>query len=201
MVEKDEPDALVIAEAMADSPAAADAVLAACRIWFTDEAGRAEHPMKRVLVSSPPESPVAVAAMYQSAERVHRYQQCGSSMACVLSVVRLLEALKPELEERLQAAGWPFQGTLELQTDLGDATLAVSPEGIDVESEATGMGGRGNVLRVWLPQTALARMALGAFPPEDLLARLPEPPEEKVRQLLAVLFPLRHPHMWLPDRF
>ena len=46
-----------------------------------------------------------------------------------------------------------------------------------------------------------ARLALGAFPPGELLARLETPPDERACQLLEALFPLRHPHMHLPDRF
>lgn len=61
----------------------------------------------------------------------------------------------------------------------------------------TGVG----TLAVSLPQTELARLALGAFPPQDILARLPEPPsEEAARLLLCALFPLRNAHMHLPDR-
>jgi hypothetical protein len=208
MVAGDEPEALVIAEAMADGPAAADAVLAACRIWAAEEGERAEHPVKRVLLASPPEGPVAAAALYQSAEMVRRYQRCGSSMARVLRVGRLLESLMPELEERLQVAGWPFQGTLELQTDLGNATLTITSDGITVASQDHPMRDASFVIRegetrvrVRMPQSALARLALGAFPPDDLLARLPDPPDERTGRLVAVLFPLRHPHMHLPDRY
>ncbi len=99
---------------------------------------------------------------------------------------------------RLQAAHCPFRGTLAFQTDLDDATLRIGPRRVTVtEGALTGPG----ALSVSLPQTELARLALGAFPPEDLLARLPEPPSSEAAQLLCALFPERHPHMHLPDRY
>src|SRR5438128_905137 len=59
--------------------------------------------------------------------------------------------------------------------------------------------GEGKVVR--LPQTTLARLALGAYAPADPLARLERPPAGQTRALLEALFPLRHPHLSLPDRF
>ena len=60
---------------------------------------------------------------------------------------------------------------------------------------------RGTGMAVRLPQATLARLALGAYAPADLLARLERPPEGQTRALLEALFPLRHPHLSLPDRF
>jgi GNAT superfamily N-acetyltransferase len=44
-------------------------------------------------------------------------------------------------------------------------------------------------------------LALGAYAPADLLARLERPPAGATRALLEALFPLRHPHLSLPDRY
>jgi hypothetical protein len=207
------PNAFVLGEVMADGPASADALLAACRAWAVEESAERPEPIERVLLALPPEGHVAAAAMHQSARFVQRYTRCGSSMARVLDVHRLLEALKPELARRLQAAGSRFAGTLLFRTDLGDAALTINPEGIGVAGgdpsvssvspgAAPDAGGHDpDRLEVRLPQTALARLALGAFPPGDLLDRLEDPVDRRARALLEVLFPLCHPHMHLPDRF
>jgi hypothetical protein len=214
ILERHEPDALVIAEVMADGAAAADAVLTACRAWAAEDSEARTEPVKRVILGLPPEGAVAAAAMYQGAHLIRRYQRCGGSMVRVLDVGRLLEALRPELAERLRAAGSPFSGILRLQTEIGEAALLITPGGITVDEKQAsseparyGAGARAHSgktageVAVRLPQATLARLALGAFPPEDLLTRLEKPPSERARQLLAILFPLRHPHMYLPDRF
>jgi hypothetical protein len=204
IIEKHEPDALVIAEVMADGSAAADAVLAACRAWAAEESETRAEPVNRVILGLPPEGPVAAAARYQDAHLMRRYQRCGGSMARVLDVERLLAALRPELAERLRAAGSPFSGIVRLQTEIGEARLVITQEGVAVQGQghaAVHSAGAAAERVLRLPQETLARLALGAFPPEDLLARLEEPPGAEARQLMTMLFPLRHPHMYLPDRF
>lgn len=185
------PDAFVIGEAIADSPTAADALLAACRQW-----AREDGDAKNVLLPIPPDTHIATAAMYQEAYFHRDFEPCGGSMVRVLSVKRLLEALSPEIRARLQAAGSTFTGTLTIRTDIGNVTLLIEPDGVRVED-----GERSGGLVVEMPQTALGRLALGAFPPEDILARFAESPDEKAAALLRIIFPLRHPHMYLPDRF
>jgi predicted acetyltransferase len=189
-------DSLVLGEVMADRPLAADAALAACRLWALEEAGN--RTVKQVVLALPPNGVLAAAAMRQDARFIQNYGACGGSMARVLSVPRLLEALRPELQARLQAAHNTFTGSLVLETDIGSAALQITPEHVMV-AEAQDAGSDG--LHVTLPQAELARLALGAFPPADLLARLAARPSEAVSQLLETLFPLRHPHMYLPDRF
>ena len=195
-LERNFKQALVIGEVMADSPPAADAVLAACRQWAREEAGARKF--KEVVLAFPPEGPIAAAAMRQDARLLRHYDACGGSMARVLNVKRLLEALRPELQARLRAARSDFAGSLVLQTDMGTTALQIDAERVNVlDGPLPGQ----SVLTAALPQTELARLALGAFPPDDLLARLPEPPGEQTSRLLEVLFPLRHPHMHLPDRY
>jgi hypothetical protein len=204
----------MIAEAMAESPAAADAVLAVCRRWAAEESGARPEPVKRVILALPPEGPIAAAAMHQRANFERHYPRCGGSMARVLNVKRLLGALKPELAARLRAAGSRSAGSLRIQTDFAEAALLTAPDGITVgEAQAgskpawppsqarTPSGDADEEVVIHLPQQTLARLALGAFPPGDLLARLEEPMDERARQLVEILFPLRHPHMYLPDRF
>jgi len=196
VLETNYKDALALGEVMADSPVSAAAVLAACRIWAEEEA--AHRVVKQVVLAFPPEGPLAAAAMRQDARFVRNYSACGGSMARVLSMTRLLEALLPELRANVRAAHSAFTGSLVLHTEQEAAALQITPE--DVTLRAVEQAGK-DALRISLPQFELARLALGAFPPADLLARLPEPPSEPAQSLLETLFPLRAPHMYLPDRY
>ena len=196
-LEADFGNALVLGEVMADGPIAADAVLAACKQWA--QAETAERKVKQVVLSFPPEGHLFAAVMRQYAHCLQKYSACGNAMARVLDVTRLLRALAPELHARLLNAHSLFVGTLIFETDLGNATLHITPDTITVEEGAANTSG--NVLRVAMLQTELARLALGAFPPDDLVARLSQPPNAQTAGLLAILFPLRLPHMHLPDRY
>jgi Acetyltransferase (GNAT) domain len=214
--ERQHRDALVLGEVMADGPAAADAALAACRQWAAEEPAARPEPVTKVLLALPPEGPIAASATRQAARFVQSHTACGGSMARVLDVGRLLEALKPELARRLQASRSAFAGAIHFCTDLGDAVLQVTTEGLTVagpndpasrtrEGAAPARaripsGGAGTV-ELCLPQTVLARLALGAFPPDDLLDRLEQPVTGQARELVCTLFPPRHPHMYLPDRY
>lgn len=52
-----------------------------------------------------------------------------------------------------------------------------------------------------LPQTTLARLALGVLDPTAVLAALDDPPVGEVVAVIATLFPRRHPHLSLIDRY
>lgn len=192
------PDWLVLGEALADSPVAGDAILAACRAWAADEAERRARPVAGVALGVPPDGLVAAAARHQHAEMVTFSWACGGPMARVLDTARLLRALRPELDERWRAAGAPYTGTLQLRTDVGEAGVRLLPDGVAVDEGAAAGGERWDVT---LPQTALARLALGGFPAGDLLDRLPEQPRGPARQILEALFPQRAPYTSLLDRY
>jgi predicted acetyltransferase len=195
-LETDFREALVLGEVMANGSLAADAVLAACRQWAQAESE--QRKVKQVVLAFPPEGPLAAAAMRQYARFQQNYSACGNSMARVLDVTRLLRSIAPELHARLQTAQSRFVGTLTFQTDIGDATLQIDPDTVTVVSVSAPSE---DALRIRLPQMELARLALGAFSPDDLLARLPDLPSAKAATLLTTLFPLRFPHMHLPDRY
>jgi GNAT superfamily N-acetyltransferase len=202
MADRHYPQQFVVGEVMADGPVAADAILSVCRTWAVEEAERSSRTLDAVLIAQPPEGPVAAAAMLQSADLIQYYSYCGGSMARVLDSGRLLTALAPELRRRWLAAPTDFRGCLTIHTEVGSATLDLGPDGVTVLSPSPLRGGgQGERLTVQLPQTALARLALGAFHPGDLLARLETPPTAEAARLLATLFPQRHPHMHLPDRY
>ncbi|MBW3622029.1 MAG: GNAT family N-acetyltransferase [Armatimonadetes bacterium] len=194
------PDALVLAEVMADGPAAAETILAVIHAWAGEEARQNGKEIRRILLSLPPEGPIADAARHHHAGFMQNYSLAADSMARVLNVERLLSSLVPELEARYAAAKADFTGALRFRTDIGEATLNVTPERIAVADSAAPLPAL-NVTTVHMPQTTLARLALGAFPPDDLLARLNPAPEERTRRILATLFPHRHPHMFIPDRY
>jgi len=188
--------ALVLGEVMADGPPAADAVLAASRLWAEEGGGR--RTFKEVVMAFTPNGPLAEAAMRQDVRLLRNYSACGGSMARVLDVKRLLEALRPEMLARLRAAYSDFRGSLLLDTDMGTAAINIEPNRVTVSNQSSPGTA---VLAVALPQTELARLALGAFPPGDVLARLPDAPTDEAARLLEIMFPLRHSHMHLPDRY
>ena len=193
------PDALILAEVMADGPAAADAILAACHNWAGEEALQSGKEMRRILLAQPPEGPAADAARHRNAGFMQNHSLAADSMARVLDVGRLLTALVPELEERYRSAKSDYEGAVTFATDIGSATLEVTRDGIGVRG--AGGAGAANGVTLSLPQATLARLALGAFSPRDLLARLDAPVGEKTAKILETLFPFRHPHMYIPDRF
>ncbi|HET6383207.1 MAG TPA: GNAT family N-acetyltransferase [Armatimonadota bacterium] len=200
-IAKREPDALALSEALAEGPAAADALLAACRIWAMERSEGRKRSIKRVVIAQPPEGPVAAAAMRQAATFSRRFDPCGSSMVRALNVERLLEALLPELNVRLQRARYPLSGVLHFQTDIGEARLRSLNGTIKPLNPRDPDAPKGPVYPVRLPQYELGRLALGAFPPGDLLARLENPPAPETCEILRILFPERNPHMYLQDRF
>jgi hypothetical protein len=136
-----------------------------------------------------------------------RFQVAGGSMARVLDAERLLAALAPELTARARAAGLRDGTILVCETEEGRAAVRFSGAGASVipvpatapaprpESAADG------VVAVRLTQTCLARLALGAFAPEDLLDRLEWSLEDRARDVVVALFPQRRPHMYWPDRY
>ena len=146
-LEPEFPRALVIGEAMADGPVAADAVLAACRLLARESPPARK--IKEVLLACPTSDPISVAAMRQDARLVRSNAACGGSMARVLNVKRLLTALSPELEARLRAAHCKFAGSLVLRTDIGTAALKINSGRISVLDDAPPATGS---LAVSLPQ-------------------------------------------------
>ncbi len=195
-LQRDLPEALVLGEILADGPAAADAILAACRRWGAEASGARDQPFRELASALTEEGHVAAAAQLQEGRFTRRFTTCGGSMARVLNLERLLTALLPEFEARMSAANWPFRGVIQFETDLGEARLTLAPNQCRVEP------GRGaHTHAVALPQTALARLTLGAFRPEDVCARLEVPVAETAQAVLRLLFPLRQQNMHLPDRY
>jgi predicted N-acetyltransferase YhbS len=189
---REAPTSFHVAEAMAIDPTAADAVLAACRLWAAEGGGD----LDQVDLAIPPEGPVAGAAAYEGGSVHVVHSRCGEFMGRVLNVDRLLAQMQPEFSERVRACRVPFRGELVLKTDEGEGSLFVTADGVSLDGDAGGAR-----LSVELPQHALARLCLGGFETGDLLRRLPSPPDRQTEDLLRVLFPRRLPHIYPIDRF
>ena len=192
------PDTLVLAEVMAAHATAADAILAACCQWGTEESARRPQPLRWVYTSLPPWSMVATAAAYHGNWLDTQSFRSGGFMARALRPQRLLAAVRPELEQRLRNTRISFNGMLRLRTEEGAATLVITGDKLVVQSDHR--ASKDALTEIDLPHTTLIRLALGAFPPTDLLARLPVPPDDPTTELIAALFPRRDIHLYLPDR-
>jgi hypothetical protein len=188
---------LILAEVVATEPRAADAALTVCRRWGAEEARRGRE-LKRVAFFQPYQGSVAAAAMQSEGTLERGYGPDGGWMARVLDTRRLLASLQPELSLRLAAAGSRFRGTVRVVTEAGEVALSIDGEDVRVEGRDSGHEG---ALVCRLPQTTLARLVMGTYPPDDLLARLEEPPREQAAQLLEILFPERPAQIFLADRF
>lgn len=189
-------DALMLGEAVAADAAAADAVLAAGRAWAGEPQPDREQPLTKVLLALTPDSPIATAATYQDSQLIQKWDLCGGVMVAVLDTERLLRSMEPELRRRFWASKAPWTGVLALRTEAGDALLECRSDFVRVVQ-----GDLTPDLDIPLPATALGRLALGVFPPEDLLARLPTPVTGRAAAALSMLFPQRRPHLNLPDRY
>ncbi|HEY7033903.1 MAG TPA: GNAT family N-acetyltransferase [Thermomicrobiales bacterium] len=189
---EEEPRGFHVAEVMASDPIAAEAVLAVCRQWAAET--RRDH--STVRMAMPPAGPVANAAAYEGGSFLAEYTRAGDFMGRVLDVGRLVVQMRPEFSARIAAARLGFWGEVVLRSELGEAAMTVAPEGVTV-----GDGTGDDRLVIELPQGTLARLCLGAFETDDLLARLPVALDPVAEGLLRVLFPRRAPFIYPVDRF
>jgi hypothetical protein len=186
------PRALVLAEAIAESPTAAAALLALCRRWGR-EATRDGEPVTTVLVGAAPESSVWRAAAFTNADRVLHSWRCGGPMVRLLNARRLFTQAEAELTAR--AAGLDWRGDAAFVVGSERVRLSIGPDGVSVSD-----GGDAPALEVVLPPEALARLAWGGFPPEDVLDGLEPRLGGEAMELLRVLFPRRSPYVFTADR-
>jgi hypothetical protein len=147
--------------------------------------------VQRVILGLTPEGAVARAAARQDATFEQGFEATGGSMARVLDTGRLLGALAPELARRAAAAGLPPL-SLACETEAG-------PARVDLRTAPAAPAAETVALR--LPQAVLVRLALGVYPPLELLAEVDPPLDGREREILGALFPQRHPHMYWLDRY
>ena len=186
------PDTLLLGEVIADSVESGRALIAVCHAWAAEEAAKRERPVGAVETPTPPNTLLCQAAALGDAMVIRGFARCGGSMARVLNVERLLRALLPELDRRARKAGVRWEGALRIETEIGSAGLLWERDSLRCSAE-------GASLRARMPQATLARLALGAYPPALLLSEIEAEPA--TRAALAALFPERHPHMYVPDRY
>lgn len=198
------PNALHIAEVVADGADAADAILAACRAWATEESARRAAdsfpPYDWVGVGAQPDGAVAAAAQLQDAWSISYAWQSAGPLVRLLDTERLIAAVLPELQHRWRGAGVDIDGILHIRTELGTVSLRLSPAGVVVQQSGLVGQRSGSPFVVDLPHQVVARLALGGFRPDDLLGRLATPPSETEQRCLEALFPARQPYLHLPDR-
>jgi hypothetical protein len=200
-MEHETPGTMAFVEVMADGPLAAQAAIAACRAWAYEEGGRGkgrrDSPVTTLTFALPHRSPVGIVATFQDAQLIRHYFRSGGSMARTIDPRRLLAELLPELAVRLRAAGLRVDGVVRFVTDEGTAAVRLgTAEPMLLETVEPSDG---SSIEISLPQTALARLALGAYPPEDVLDRLDPAPSPRAAELIAELFPLRQSHIYPPD--
>ncbi|MDQ3855873.1 MAG: GNAT family N-acetyltransferase [Chloroflexota bacterium] len=198
--EEETPDALTIGEAVACAPKAADVLLAACRAWAVEAMVRRPE-ITRAKLHVAPEGPVYAAATRQHSRLELLWLWSGGFCARTLDTQRLLTALEPELTRRVRSAAAGPWGTIHMLTDLGDVALEVSADGVKVLPPGEPRSGAKALGEVQLAQQDLTRLALGTFPPGDVLERLSTPPDSDARRWLELLFaqrlPYMHPHDWI----
>lgn len=194
VLEREFPNTLPFGEVIASSPGAADALLAWCRQRAKEE-GKEE-----ALLMAPPDSAIGNAARYIDCRMVQLYSANGGSMIRLLDTKRLLLALQPELQRRVQRTAWSERCVLTVCTELGEATLQVVPGLVRVMDKVDDSASPSH-FTVHLQGTLLARLAMGFAPASDLCARAGATLQERILALLDTLFPTRYPHMYLPDRY
>ncbi len=198
MVQRENPQDLVLSEVVAPSPAAARAALLHCRQWATSVAAARGRPVQRVTFGATPDSHLAQAAREESATVEQRHSRSGDSMARVLDTGRLLSALAPELQERARMAGVAPGTVLRCETEEGAAEVLLrAPDAVSSAAPAGPPAGSPGAPPAGRPgPPGPGRPAPGGAPGRPRI-----PTRGAGRHLLGHLFPLRHPHMSWPDRY
>jgi hypothetical protein len=187
MKRKQETDGLHIGEAFAASPLAADALLAGMRQWAS-HTGRV-----RVCIHQPPVGVLGMAQRLQYTEEQVTTFHDAQFMARSTGTHALMKALEPELSRRWQDVRAEWRGRLRIESD-GEAVDLVLADDVSVALATDAPS-----LTVVLSPGDLARLALGSYPPRDLLARIGVAGD--IGDLLATLFPERQPYLYPADRF
>lgn len=189
---RDDPDGLHIGEAFALTPRAADALLAGLRGWTT-EAGKAH-----IDLHQPPVGALGMAARLQDTETRTVTFRDAQFMVRSVGTQALIAALEEELRDRWLAARLGWSGTLRIVADDEAARIALTPDALSVLPAGASAAVDAD-LEVTLTPGDLARLALGSFPPLDLLDRIGV--ARDIADVLAVLFPERQPYIYPADRF
>lgn len=189
-----EPDALILGELAATSDLAAEVVLEIARHWTREAADSAGQPVKCALTGCAGDDWIGRAARRTGGTLLRRYTPTAESMICVLSPLKLLTSLAPELHGLIRVADLA-PGTLNLEID--GAALCIE---WDSSGPVVRCGPNGEQPDLRLTSMELGSLICGADAPGQLISpqAVATPHGE---QLLHVFFPVRQQHMSLPDRY
>jgi len=194
------PNDFSIGEVVGRDPTAAGAALAACRLWGMEEERRRGKRVGIVHVGASPDGFVTAVGQYHDVYFTRTSWDSAGPQVRMLSALRLLRQIEPELSRHVASLRAPWEGTGTIITDegaAGAATVVVTPTSVRV-AETGGAGGEG--VPIHLAQQTLVRLVLGAFSPEHLLARTEPHLQGEAIACLLTLFPQRQPYMYLLDR-
>lgn len=185
---RDRPEGLKIAEAFAADAQAADAVLAACRLWAIDDG------TTQVAMAIPETVRVGSAARLQNVQVLERYGDEAEFMGRSTGLVALLWAMQPELQARWQrVSGAMSSFGITLVSDNERATVIGHEQGIEIDPSRAGD------VEVAIDPGNLVRLVLGGFDPVRVLERLHVP--ASARPVLTTLFQRQFPYIYPVDRF
>lgn len=192
LLQREVPDCLFIAEAIAADAEAAEALLGVCAHWAYEVADHTGRDLRHVLISAPHDGTIGYAAMSRDALLIRKYTRCGGSMARITDMKRLVAQMAPELRRRLADAGLRQDSSITFVTGLGNA--AIRPAGHD-----TGRPRTFSCRTSWFTQAVLG----AALPYEHVERKMVDQGHVGPNELrwVRALFPPRCPHMYLPDRY
>ncbi|MHB1461167.1 MAG: GNAT family N-acetyltransferase [Armatimonadota bacterium] len=194
-LEQAEPATFVISEPLAESPAAADALLQACQKWMPEVAGKMNRNIKRIAYAVTEEGAVAAALMRTNCEFNQIHRACANCMVRVANMQQLFENMMPEWRRLARNGALHTDDSITFDTELGSKSLHVGLGGVHMCAPSES----GNRLKLSIGQ--LGQLVLGSLPVFDFLAQLPEPASAEVKELCQLLFPKRQQHMYLTDRY
>jgi predicted acetyltransferase len=145
----------------------------------------------------PPDHPFTLFCRRCGGTVLTAYERNAGGMARIINLRSLLEKLTPLLTERLRGTGFAaISGALQLRTDLGTVTLKV--ERGEVQATDDDSSPR---WRVTIPQMRLTQLVFGYRGVDDVALEPDVDIPADAAPLLAILFPVGHPWMYVPDWF
>ncbi|MHB1461168.1 MAG: GNAT family N-acetyltransferase [Armatimonadota bacterium] len=189
------PSALVVSEAIAESPQAADVLLVACEIWGKGIADKESREITSIAYAVTEEGCVAAALMRRDCEFRQQYSACGNCMVRVGNLDQLFDLMMPEWRRLARQSAGSIDSMICFETPLGSKALHVNMGGVSLCDPAEAG------YKLSLSVGEMAMLVIGSMPTEDLLARLPNPPCEDAVTACKLLFPKRQQHMFLADRY
>ncbi len=194
-LEQAQPETFVISEPLAESPAAADALLQACQVWMPEMAAKLNRSLKRMAYAVTEEGAVAAALMRTNCEFSQLHRACANCMVRVANMQQLFENMMPEWRRLARNGALHIDSSITFDTELGSKSLHVGLGGVHMCSPSESR----NHLKLSIGQ--LGQLVLGAVSAKHFLAQLPEPASAEVVELCQLLFPKRQQHMYLTDRY